>query len=149
MEWLDSPYLRRLVVRVAHLYGLRPEEIPDVLQETRIALWKAGATACVPAAWIFETAGHKAADLLRLRIRSRTHERAVFRSILPQRSPDPELEHLLHARVELLPSDLREFYWLKYKLGLSEREIARRRGICRASVRWLDRRCRRALKASL
>ena len=147
-EWLDSPYLRRLTVRAAHQYGLQAEEIPDLLQETRIALWKAGPAICVTAAWIFGTASHKAADLLRLRIRCRNHERNALGSTLPQPRPSPELEHLLHARVDLLPNRLRDFYRLRYELGLSEREIARRRGICRASVRWLDGRCKRALKLS-
>jgi len=145
-EWLESPYLRRLALRVAYQYGLQAEEVPDLLQETRMALWKAGPATCVTAAWIFGTASHKAADLLKLRIRCRSHEREAFGSHSSQPGPDPELEHLLHARADLLPRRLRDLYRLKYELGLSEREIARHRGICRASVRWLDGRCKQALR---
>ena len=147
-EWLDSPYLRRVAVRVAHQYGLQTEEVSDLLQETRIAIWKAGPATCVTAAWIFGTASHKAADLLRMRIRRQTQERKAFGSLLPPLSTNSELEHLLHARADLLPGRLRGFYRLKYELGLSEREIASRWGICRASVRWLERCCRRALRFS-
>jgi DNA-directed RNA polymerase specialized sigma24 family protein len=58
---------------------------------------------------------------------------------------DLELDHLLHVRVARLSASLRKFYELHYIQGLSEREIARSLGLCRASVRWLDRCCRREL----
>jgi len=52
---------------------------------------------------------------------------------------------LLHARVAELPARLREFYDLRYVQGWSERELVARLGLCRASVRWLDYTCRRAI----
>jgi DNA-binding transcriptional regulator LsrR (DeoR family) len=51
----------------------------------------------------------------------------------------------LNARVGELPRRLHEFYELRYHEGLSERELARRLHLCRASVRWLDRCCRQTL----
>ena len=65
-EWLESSYLPRVIARVAHEHGLREEDFSDLLQETRIALWKAGAKNRVTAAWLFRTASHKAVDLVRM-----------------------------------------------------------------------------------
>ena len=53
-----------------------------------------------------------------------------------------EIDHLLHAKAASLPPKLKAFYALHYQQGLSEREIVRRMGVCRSSVRWLDHRCR-------
>lgn len=142
-EWLDSPYFLRLIRRVAFQYGLADEDSPDLLQETGIALWKRGLTTPVTAAWIFRTASHKAVDLVRAGIRRRAQDSQAARSTPFRTSPDAELEHLLNARVDGLPTRLREFYELHYHQGFSEREIARSLGVCRASVRWLDRCCRR------
>jgi RNA polymerase sigma factor (sigma-70 family) len=144
-EWLESPYLPRLISRVAHQHGLREEDLSDLLQETRIALWKAGAKNRVTGAWLFRTASHKAVDLVRIGIRHRAQDTLAARSPLPVPWPDVELEHLLHARVDQLPARLRKFYDLHYNQGLSERETAQSLGMCRASVRWLDRCCRRLI----
>jgi DNA-directed RNA polymerase specialized sigma24 family protein len=62
---------------------------------------------------------------------------------------DPDLIHLLRARAALLPRRLHDFYLLRYEEGLSQREIAKRLGLCRGSVRCLDRRCFRMMKGRL
>lgn len=142
-EWLESPYFRRLILRVAHEHGLADEDLPELLQETRIALWKSGSTTPVTAGWIFRTASHKAVDLVRSGIRRRAQDSQAARAVTSHAPPDAELEHLLHARVDELPTRLRDFYELHYHQGFSEREIARSLGLCRASVRWLDRCCLR------
>jgi DNA-directed RNA polymerase specialized sigma24 family protein len=69
----------------------------------------------------------------------------VFTDVRENASHDLELGHLLHARVARFSPSLRRFYDLRYLQGLSEREIARSLGLCRGSVRWLDRCCRREL----
>jgi DNA-directed RNA polymerase specialized sigma24 family protein len=115
--------------------------LPDLLQETRIALWKAGLANGLTAGWIFRTASHKAVDLVRAGIRRRARDRQSPDAIVSSDSPNAELRHLLHARAEELPPHLRRFYELHYEQGFSEREIARSLGLCRASVRWLDHRC--------
>lgn len=134
--WIDSPALRGLVARVSARYGLPTADLPDLLQETRIALWESGPTATVSAAWVIKVATNKAVDLLR----RTTRVRAIDRAFADQRieaAGDLELERLLHARITELPARLRAFYNLHYTEGLSEREIARAWGLCRASVRWL------------
>ena len=103
----------------------------------------------VNSAWIFHTANHKAADLVQRNIRL-----ARETSVLPEDPPprcgaDPALAHLLHARAALLPGLLHDFYLLRYEEGLSQREIAKRMGVSRGSVRCLDRRCLRMVKGRM
>lgn len=148
-EWLESPYIRHLAFRVAHQYGLPSQDAPDLLQELRLALWKAGPETQVNLTWIFHTAQHKAIDLLKRKIR--LAEEGFFSDDGPTAESefDPALRHLLRARAALLPKRLHEFYLLRYEEGLSQREIAKRLGLCRGSVRYLDRRCLRMMKGRL
>jgi len=140
-EWLESPYLGRVAARVAHEYGLGTDDVPDLLQELRIALWKQGLEQRVGAAWVVRVIRHKAVDLLRQRMRSRRRD-GVFTTIAARPWHNLEIDHLLHAKAASLPPKLKAFYALHYQQGLSEREIGRRMGVCRSSVRWLDHRCR-------
>lgn len=146
-EWLESPYLGRVAARVAHEYGLRPDDVPDLLQELRIALWKQGLEQRVGAAWVVRVTKHKVVDLLRQRMRTRRRD-GVFTAIAARPWHDLEIDHLLHAKAASLPAKLKAFYALHYQQGLSEREISRRLGMCRASVRWLDHRCRQFIGAN-
>ncbi len=139
--WLASPYLGRLVTRVASQHGVPGAELPDLIQETRIALWKTGLDSSVSAALVVNIARNKAVDLVRNLARRRARRRAV-ELLVSTPDVDSELRHLLSLRVKTLPRRLQEFYELHYELGLSEREIARAWGLCRGSVRWLDRRTR-------
>ncbi|MFN2635227.1 MAG: RNA polymerase sigma factor [Thermoanaerobaculia bacterium] len=140
-EWIQSSYIARVAAGVARSKGLTPEDVPDLLQEIRIALWRAGPETRVGPAWLFHVANHKAIDFLRRRVRTRQIEQQ-FKAALDPPEGEPEIGHLLHAQRSRLPARLREFYDLHYGQGLSEREIAVRLGVCRQSVRWLDRRCR-------
>lgn len=143
-DWLDSPGLLTAAARIGLRYGLGREEVLDLQQELRIALWQHGLDVPVPASWVFRVGIHKAVDLVRRRLRARAHDRLLAYT---QERPvvDQELEYLLEVRVDHLPLRLRKFYDLHYRQGLSEREIAGRMGMCRASVRWLDRCCRRKI----
>ncbi len=143
-EWLEEPDLSRLVNRVAARYGIGPADLQDLLQETRIALWEAESTATFGSAWVWRVASNKAVSLVRKVTRARARDRILAFSYEPNRR-DPELEPLLRARITDLPTELREFYDLHYVQGWSERETASRLNLCRASVRWLDHRCRRAI----
>ncbi len=143
-DWLASPYLDRLVARVAGHHGVPAADLPDLIQETRIALWRAGLELPVSAALVVSIARNKAVDLVRNQARRRARHRAA-RVLAATPEVDAELHHLLSLRVAALPQRLREFYELHYKQALSEREIARAWGLCRASVRWLDHRCRDCL----
>lgn len=151
-EWLHSPYLARVATRAARSIGLGAAEIPDLLQEIRIAIWHAGRRMRVRVgpAWLFQVASHKAVDILRRRIRSREVEQDFTDSAPAGPSSRlTELGHLLRAQASRLPPPLREFYELHYGHGWSEREIAARLGLCRQSVRWMDRICRRRLAGSM
>jgi DNA-directed RNA polymerase specialized sigma24 family protein len=143
-EWLDAPELNRIAAAVSAHFGLSAYDRAEVLQETRIALWTARASPGVSASWIFRVATNKAVQLMRRTTRYREGDRS-FASLASGRSPEPELEYLLHARVAHLPGRLRRFYELRYVAGWSERELARRLGMCRASIRWLDGCCQRAI----
>ena len=144
-EWLESSDTSRVIRRVARRYGLTGDDLPDLLQETRIALWKAGLETNVTAGWVFRIACHKAVDSVRSGIRRRARESRTCVISSAAQLPDAELEHLLHARVGELPARLRRFYELRYRQGLSQREVAQCLGVCRASVRWLDRCCLRCI----
>lgn len=141
-EWLESPYLGRVAARAARQHGLQEDDLPELLQDLRIAVWQAGDRAPVTAAWIFGVASHKAVDMVRLKTRAHRNDQDLA-AISSRSGRDLELDHLLRARVDSLPERLRQFYDLHYAQGLSEREIARSLGVCRASVRWLDKCCRR------
>jgi RNA polymerase sigma factor (sigma-70 family) len=145
-EWLESPHLQRVASRVAYQYGVPSQDISDLLQELRLGIWKAGPDSMVNVTWVFHTAKHKAVDLLK---RRHGYQEKALTSIETRQQPpggDPSLLHLLRARVSLLPRNLRIFYVLRYEQGLSQREVARHLGLCRGSIRGLDRRCRRRLK---
>ncbi len=146
-DWLASPYLDRLVARIAWHHGVPAAELPDLVQETRIALWQSGLDPPVSAALVGSIARHKAVDLVRVLARRRARRRAAG-LLTTKAEVDAELAHLLTLRVAALPLRLRKFYELHYTRGLSEREIARVWGLCRASVRWLDQRCRDRLSGS-
>jgi len=143
-EWLSSPYLQRLARRIAYQYQLPSEDVPDLIQELRLALWKAGPDVEVNVRWIAQTASHKAVDFLRRRIREPD---PMPEGLDPpaEKGDRAELLCLLHSRVARLPARLRRFYRLRYQQGLSQREIAAKQGICRASVRCLDNQCVRWL----
>jgi RNA polymerase sigma factor (sigma-70 family) len=142
--WLEAPGLGELVGRIATRYHVAPADVQDLVQETRIALWKLGPELQVSSAWVIRTATNKVVDHVRSMLRARRREQTFARLTLSG-SRDPDLEHLLRTQVAAMPSRLRTFYELYYVLGMSEREVAREVGMCRASVRWLDRCCRRAI----
>lgn len=139
--WLRSPRLPSLVLRAAMRCGSHPDEIQDVLQEVRLALWALDPAVTVNTTWIIRTAVHKALDHKRTKARAHAREAAYVRLHSPTLN-DPDLPWLLHAGAEHLPPDLHRYYRLRYEEGRSEREIAAILGLCRASVRWLDHRCR-------
>jgi RNA polymerase sigma factor (sigma-70 family) len=144
-EWLDAPALSRIVTGIVRRYGLDRGELPDLLQETRIALWGLGLHMNVSVAWVVQVATNKAVDLLRRTVRRRTRDQAYAQLSESGATMDAELQHLLHGRIAELSLRLRNFYSLHYQEGWSERELARRLGICRASVRWLDQGCRKRI----
>jgi DNA-directed RNA polymerase specialized sigma24 family protein len=147
-DWQQSAYLPRIVGLIAKQCGVPAADIPDVLQEVRLAIWRIGPTTWIEPRWIAQTARHKAVDSLRRLIRTRDLDRLA--GATPQVTlVSAELHHLLCVAVSLLPPELQDFYEVRYKQGCSEREIATRWGICRASVRWLDKICRRRLSGLL
>jgi RNA polymerase sigma factor (sigma-70 family) len=146
--WLESPYVAHVAARAAYRCGLSAADVPDVLQELRIALWKAGPDLLVNAAWVSQTANHKAQDILR-QIRRAAAKTPKWSEDRCPAGHDPELLHLLRARVDLLPKKLRKFYRLRFLEGMSEREISARMGLCRSSVRRLERRCLKRVAGQL
>ncbi len=142
--WLNSPALPGLVARVAARYGIASDDVQDLVQETRIAVWQAGADVSVGAAWVARVAMNKAVDFIRQRARIRACLQTIA-CLTEPRWEEPDLERLLMAQIAELPLPARQFYALHYEQGWSEREIATRLGKCRASVRWLDHCFRRAV----
>jgi DNA-directed RNA polymerase specialized sigma24 family protein len=101
----------------------------------------------INATWVFRTASHKAIDLRREKL---IHPDPVeLTEDLARDSKDPELVNLLRARAASLSRSLREFYELRYEEGLSQRVVAKRMGLCRSSIRLLERRCLIAMGAGV
>jgi DNA-directed RNA polymerase specialized sigma24 family protein len=142
-QWLESPYLERLAGSLIHRFGLQADYAEDLLQEIRLALWRAGCDRNVNSTWVFHTGLHKVVDLIRS-----DSKRANPREPQPPASGDAELWHLLRARMSSLPSQLQRFCHLRYEEGLSQAEISRYFCCCRASVRWMDTQSLRALSGS-
>src|SRR5580765_2982319 len=103
LRWLESPYLSRIASRVAYQFRLPAQDAPDLLQEVRLALWQAGPETIVNATWVFHTANHKAADLVRRRARIARENAPLTRDPPLEDGADPALRHLLRARAALLP----------------------------------------------
>lgn len=144
--WLESPYLPRAVRRVALRYSLSDDDAADLVQEVKLVLLQTDPARFLNATWIFQTATHKAADLVRLRMRAAAGEIAASGPSVAAVAPPAELLHLLRAQAARLPPKLRAFYELRYEQGLSQRDVAQRLGACRASVRWLERQCVRRIR---
>jgi RNA polymerase sigma factor (sigma-70 family) len=146
-EWLESPRLNAIARYVASRKALGPHDLPDLLQEIRIAIWKAGGDKPVNTTWIFHTAEHKAIDIWKQSLSPAIEDH--LRAPDPRGSTgDPELAHLVRARAASLSGPLREFYALRYEQGLSERIIAERMQVSRSSVRWMEHRCLAAMGAA-
>lgn len=146
-EWITSEAPSHLVAGVAIRLGLDLDDVPDLIQETRIALWQLGLDSAAGAGLVTRIARNKSIDLLRRRIRRRARDLAAA-PLVQVRSEDGELQHLLNVQVEGLPELFRIFYELHYQQGRSERESAQAMGLSRASVRWLERRFLRSLTSS-
>lgn len=140
-EWLDLPYTIRLAVRVGRFYGLSKEDIADLKQELLLALCKLPPECSVNVSWLFRTASHKAVDILRARAKLGRSLPSPAESFL-----SPETRYLLQAEISKLPQQLRVVARLLYEVGLTEREAAKYLHLCRASVRWRERRCLAALR---
>lgn len=140
-DGLTAAWLEGLVARVAHHYRLSQDDVPDLVQETRIALWEVGSKVTLSPSLVARVAQHKAVDLVRRLVRDRRRDRTIehFPRVLDE---DAELGHLLNVRIAGLPKRLQELFDLHYRQGFSEREIARRWRVSRSSVRWLDHQCR-------
>jgi DNA-directed RNA polymerase specialized sigma24 family protein len=129
---------------VALRHSLSQNDLPDLLQEVTLVLLRVGMDHEINASWVFHTAVHKAVDLQR----QSHHSSAELdkNQAVAHESQDPELVHLLRARAASLPGPLIEFYVLRYELGLSLRETARRMGVRLGSIRLMDLRCLHFLK---
>ncbi len=144
-EWIVSPRLEKIGKRVAFQYGLPGEGIPDLLQELRLAVFKAGADQLLNPTWVFHTASHKAADIRRQQRRRPEVAPGLKNDSWEGSYGGSDLPHLLRARAARLPAPLRRFYVLRYEEGFSQEEIAERLRLCRGSIRWMEKRCYRMM----
>jgi RNA polymerase sigma factor (sigma-70 family) len=123
---------------------LRSEDVLDLYQEVCLALWRAGPARIVNTTWLFHTAGHCAADILkRQRGRLELPVAAVDRTFTLQ--TDPELTLLVRAELRRLPKSLRRFYHLRYEKGYTQSELAQNEHMTRGSIRGMERKCLRLL----
>ena len=141
-EWLESPQLPRLVRRFALQHGVRAQDLPDLLQEVYISLIRKGLESRVNATWVFRAIASKIVDYFRKARSERLSEGPSTDQYVSAASKvDPELVLLVESRASRLPVSLKNFYNLRYCLGLRQREVAERLGITRAAVRYLEQGC--------
>lgn len=141
-DWVRSKDLERLVCWAGRRCGASAEELDDILQDVRLAILRQPPETVAGRSWVVRVALNKATDSVRARARGRRVPNSLQRR--PSGS-DEELGRLLAARASQLPTRLSDFYDLRYRQGLTERELAVRLGLCRASVRLLDLKVRRLL----
>jgi RNA polymerase sigma factor (sigma-70 family) len=143
-EWLASNRLTAIANYVGRRCGVSADDLPDLTQEIRLALWRSGDDRKVNARWVFQIASHKATDLKRQALSIPTESLPDVSDVAAGKE-DAELIYLLHAYVARLPAALRQFYKLRFQEILSEREIARLLGLCRSAVRHMEARCRKSI----
>jgi DNA-directed RNA polymerase specialized sigma24 family protein len=134
---------------VAALHRLPASDVPDLLQEISLALLRAGRGTLVNSTWLFRTASHKAVDIFRSRIHMAEVALDSVREPDMSLNPDPDLLRLLRVRAARLPAGLAHFYHLRIEEGLTQREISERLGLCRGSVRLMERRFVRIMKGRM
>ena len=57
-EWLESPRLIAVARCVGYRLALSPDDLPDLLQEVRLAIWNAGMDQPINSTWVFHTTRH-------------------------------------------------------------------------------------------
>jgi RNA polymerase sigma factor (sigma-70 family) len=145
-DWLESSYVPRLAARVAAQYHLLAADVPDLLQEVLLALWKSDPDLLVARGWLHRLTAFKAVDI----IRKRHHEAfssSRTRQAVSESASESEVAHLLHARIAHLPARVQKFWRLRYEAGLTQEEIAVRLGVSRTAIRWLDSQLLKSLGA--
>jgi len=145
-DWLESPYVPRLVARVAAQYHLLAADVPDLLQEVLIALWKSDPNLVVAGGWLHRLAGFKAVDIIRKRHHEAPSSGCAWGAVRESAS-GAEAVHLLHARIAHLPARMQKFWRLRYEAGLTQEEAAVRFGVSRTAIRWLDSQLLKSLGA--
>lgn len=131
---------RRVVASIAYRRHVRPDDLADLQQEVRLAIWKAGRDRQVNATWIFKVVASRVLD--HLRHEARTKRARITGSQHQSSNPadDAELSHLLRARLSTLSNDLQRYYYLRYRCGMTEREVGLKTGNTRSTVRHWERR---------
>jgi RNA polymerase sigma factor (sigma-70 family) len=145
-EWLESPYVPRLAARVAAQYHLGAADVPDLLQEILIALWKSDPNLVVAGGWLRRLAAFKAVDIIRKGHHEVSSSSRAQGAICESES-HAEAVHLLHARIAHLPTRMQALWQLRYETGLTQEEVAARLGVSRTAIRWLDSQMLKSLGA--
>lgn len=161
-----SPLLTGLLARcaakirmAAARHGLSAVELDEVLQETRIRLWKTHGTGekidQLPASYVYQTVASAAIDLIRRRRRGARHqalddltERLEARDDLDRDVDQRELGERIWAAVAALPPDRRVAVRM-YLNGYNHVEVADRLGWTEARARNLVYRGLADLRAAL
>lgn len=157
----DEELFARLVERarprlqaLLKLYGVAPEDGEDVLQEAVLALWRKRVQVRDYEAWLLSALRM---ECLRYRRRGRRQicsavdepalERLAGQDGFPE--TDPGLHEDLRRLVRRLPARHQALIHLRYGLGLTAEETARRLGYQPSSLKKTTTRCLQALRRQL
>jgi len=145
-----EPRLKRILFR----HRIPAQDADDLLQETMLILVSKAGSIRNPEAWILATLTNRCIIYWR-RQRSRLWDQvdtAILELLADAEVPAQEREELrfdLDALLAELPDRCRSLLRLRYGLGCSAAETAKRMGYCKSSIRKVTHRCLAALTERL
>lgn len=137
--------IRPRIKRVLRTYGIPPEDAEDVLQEALLDAVRKWDTIQHMETWLLGTLTYKCSNYWRRHRggRVQTVDTPELEELAPPQPPAQEREAVLldlHSLMRGLGKKHQEALWLRFGLGLSTEEVARRLGYCSSSIRKLTAR---------
>ena len=140
--------IRPRVKRVLRSYDIPPEDAEDILQEALLDAVRKWDTIQHMESWLLGTLGYKCSHYWRRQrsgrgMRVQAVDTAVLEELAQPQPPAQEREEVIHDLQRLmrgLGKKHQAALWLRFGLGLSTEEVARRLGYCSSSIRKLTTR---------
>jgi RNA polymerase sigma factor (sigma-70 family) len=137
--------IRPRLQRILRNYDIPPEDAEDVLQEALLEALRKWETIQHLEAWLLGTLAFKCSHYWKRQRGDRVQavDLPVLEELSPPQAPAQEREEVLldlNSLMRGLGRKHRAALWLRYGLGMSTEEVARRLGYCPSSIRKLTNR---------
>ena len=137
--------IRPRVKRVLRSYDIPPEDAEDILQEALLDAVRKWDTIQHMESWLLGTLGYKCSHYWRRQRGARVQavDMPELEELAPPQPPAQERDGVLldlHSLMRGLGKKHQAALWLRFGLGLSTEEVARRLGYCSSSIRKLTAR---------